>query len=467
MKSNYLFYILFLVSGVGFAQCIGTFQFPSSATVSLNDGSVQQITDCNFGGDFTNINGLTVGGDYKFSSSIVTDYITLTDGSDNVIASGLVPLVVNAIEFSDIKFNIHSSASCGEQSSCRITTIQCTSCTPAPAPDCATNPNPVDGALNVPFGNVTFSWDAPTTGPTPTSYHIYAGESPTGDDFVIIATVATTSVLLNIGDYDFQYYWMVKPVNSSTEAVGCAIWTFTSEMVPDPPVNDNVCDAIPLTLENPSSGGAYSNISATIQTGESGGSCWFIGDPASESVWFTFVAPTSGEVRITTVYNDGSLNDIQMTLYSLTDCSDFSTFTELACDEDDDANVDPNAGVRSLIEYTALTPGNTYYIQVDGYSNNVGTFDIGVFDLNLLSITDVESNLSFTYFPNPVQNELILKAQSNIQDVTIYNMLGQEVLRTAPNALESNVNMAELQTGAYFVKVSINDAVETIRIIKQ
>ncbi|SFN76215.1 Por secretion system C-terminal sorting domain-containing protein [Bizionia echini] len=72
----------------------------------------------------------------------------------------------------------------------------------------------------------------------------------------------------------------------------------------------------------------------------------------------------------------------------------------------------------------------------------------------------------FTYYPNPVQNTLTLKGVSNINNVAVYNMLGQEVLRTAPNTMASEVDMSNLQTGAYFVKVTIGGATKTIRVIK-
>ena len=49
----------------------------------------------------------------------------------------------------------------------------------------------------------------------------------------------------------------------------------------------------------------------------------------------------------------------------------------------------------------------------------------------------------------------------------MHYMLGQEVLRTAPNNVNSTVDMSAFQTGAYFVKVTINDRTETIRVIKQ
>ena len=84
-----------------------------------------------------------------------------------------------------------------------------------------------------------------------------------------------------------------------------------------------------------------------------------------------------------------------------------------------------------------------------------------------LSVETVENQAAFTYYPNPVKNTLTLNAQSNIEMVTMYNMLGQEVLRTSPNTINSEVDMSNLQTGNYFVKVTINDTVQTIRVIKQ
>ncbi|TYB77199.1 T9SS type A sorting domain-containing protein [Bizionia myxarmorum] len=72
----------------------------------------------------------------------------------------------------------------------------------------------------------------------------------------------------------------------------------------------------------------------------------------------------------------------------------------------------------------------------------------------------------FTYFPNPVTNSLSLRGVQNIQNVAVYNMLGQEVLRTVPNNAASDIDMSNLQTGAYFVKVTIENTTKTIRIIK-
>ena len=75
--------------------------------------------------------------------------------------------------------------------------------------------------------------------------------------------------------------------------------------------------------------------------------------------------------------------------------------------------------------------------------------------------------MDFTYYPNPVNDQLTIKAQRNVENVTVFNMLGQVVLRQSPNSLECVVNMAEMQTGAYFVRVSIGNTTETVRVLKK
>jgi len=45
-------------------------------------------------------------------------------------------------------------------------------------------------------------------------------------------------------------------------------------------------------------------------------------------------------------------------------------------------------------------------------------------------------------------------------------MLGQTVITSTPNTNDSTVDMSALQTGAYFVQVSINNTLNTVRVIK-
>jgi len=84
-----------------------------------------------------------------------------------------------------------------------------------------------------------------------------------------------------------------------------------------------------------------------------------------------------------------------------------------------------------------------------------------------LSTAEFNSESLFAYYPNPVNDNLTLKAQKEISNVSVYNMLGQEVYRNAPNSVDNLVNMSDLQSGAYFVKVTIDNVTETIKVIKK
>jgi hypothetical protein len=83
-----------------------------------------------------------------------------------------------------------------------------------------------------------------------------------------------------------------------------------------------------------------------------------------------------------------------------------------------------------------------------------------------LGIDDVNPVSSFNFYPNPVNDMLTIKAQASIESVTVYNILGQAVIRSTPNTNDCKVDMSKFDSGAYFVQVSINNTLNTFRVIK-
>lgn len=83
-----------------------------------------------------------------------------------------------------------------------------------------------------------------------------------------------------------------------------------------------------------------------------------------------------------------------------------------------------------------------------------------------LSVAD-QAFENFTFYPNPVANTLTLKAGNEIQNVAIYNMLGQEVININPNTPTPSINISNLQTGTYLMKVSIDGNMKTYRLLKK
>ncbi|NND51562.1 MAG: T9SS type A sorting domain-containing protein, partial [Flavobacteriaceae bacterium] len=175
-------------------------------------------------------------------------------------------------------------------------------------------------------------------------------------------------------------------------------------------------------------------------------------------VWYTFVAADTDASIETTI--TGASDQANVAVYSSIDCSQLDV-DSIACS-------DGNGG--ESIDLTGLTPAATYYVRVwsDGVvpaTRAEGTFDI-VVNNALLGTESFDVN-GFEYFPNPVNDNLTLRSLSNIQNVAVYNMLGQEVMKLTPNTVNAEVDMRSLSQGSYFVKVTINDATDTIRIIKK
>ncbi|MFC4634455.1 T9SS type A sorting domain-containing protein [Dokdonia ponticola] len=74
---------------------------------------------------------------------------------------------------------------------------------------------------------------------------------------------------------------------------------------------------------------------------------------------------------------------------------------------------------------------------------------------------------SFEFFPNPAQNEVRINAETAIQDITIFNLVGQKVATYFVNATASTIDISHLTTGAYIMQVSSNTNVGTFKLIKE
>jgi hypothetical protein len=96
----------------------------------------------------------------------------------------------------------------------------------------------------------------------------------------------------------------------------------------------------------------------------------------------------------------------------------------------------------------------------------------GIPDLDLargiaLSV-DEELIEDFSFYPNPVKNELNIRIPSLITqaEVSIYNQLGQQVLNQ-PITASKIINVSNLYAGIYLVRFSGQDISKTIKFIKQ
>jgi len=70
-------------------------------------------------------------------------------------------------------------------------------------------------------------------------------------------------------------------------------------------------------------------------------------------------------------------------------------------------------------------------------------------------------------YPNPVKNTLNIEASGTIQKVSVYNLLGQEVMTANPKGNSATLQTSALQKGVYMVTTDIDGKVSTSKVVKE
>jgi len=238
------------------------------------------------------------------------------------------------------------------------------------------------------------------------------------------------------------------------------VWTSAAlNQVSCPEANDLCANAVALTV-----GAAFadyavvgSNISATRNAADPLPTCDASGFANNgKDVWFSVAVPASGTLTLETKTNAGTtLTDTGLQVYSGT-CGNI---VSLGC------NADDGDGNFSKLSLTALTPGEVLLARVWGYDGTSGTFMISAHDVSLSSSQFDKDG--FRAYPNPVKDVLNLTYMQNISNVEVFNMLGQQVLVKAINATQGQLDMTNLSMGSYLVKITADNQVKTLKVIKQ
>ena|SRR5690606_3853694 len=81
-----------------------------------------------------------------------------------------------------------------------------------------------------------------------------------------------------------------------------------------------------------------------------------------------------------------------------------------------------------------------------------------------LSVND-EVVSTVSVYPTKVSESFNVTAKSNIKEVSVFNTVGQQVVKVAPNATTAQVNVAKLPSGVYVVKTVTDKEIKTTKIV--
>jgi hypothetical protein len=73
----------------------------------------------------------------------------------------------------------------------------------------------------------------------------------------------------------------------------------------------------------------------------------------------------------------------------------------------------------------------------------------------------------FVYYPNPVNDDLNIRARENISIINVYNAIGQLVMTKRPSEIATKLEMSTLASGMYLVQLEAGTLKENFKIFKK
>jgi hypothetical protein len=116
------------------------------------------------------------------------------------------------------------------------------------------------------------------------------------------------------------------------------------------------------------------------------------------------------------------------------------------------------------IPSTQLLANTTYYATqtVNGCTSSTSL----AVTITTLANQDFDMT-QFTLYPNPVIDLLNISYSQDMTSVKIFNMVGQQLLSKQINSNSTQIDMSGYANGAYFIQVTTENAMKTVRVIKK
>ena len=97
-----------------------------------------------------------------------------------------------------------------------------------------------------------------------------------------------------------------------------------------------------------------------------------------------------------------------------------------------------------------------------------GEADVDAFEVCPLTLSTIDFNQAeFNVYPNPTNSNWNVSSNKNITKITVYDVLGKQVLFSTPNSQNIVINASSLNPGLYFTRMEGVNGTKTIKLIKE
>ena len=85
---------------------------------------------------------------------------------------------------------------------------------------------------------------------------------------------------------------------------------------------------------------------------------------------------------------------------------------------------------------------------------------------NALANTTFESDIDYTYWPNPVKGNLNISARLNLSEVLVHNLEGRLLFQKQINKPDAQVDLSTFARGTYFFTLKFGEREAHFKVIK-
>lgn len=312
--------------------------------------------------------------------------------------------------------------------------------------------------INEDCGNFAslFQWSAVENAD---GYRVTIGTTPGGNDVVNNQDIGNIIAANFTGVYNTTYYYTITPYNLLGNAVDCAEGTFATAST------GCYCSSVPTSndgdgITNVIIGDDEFSIPDVTYADKTGEATVALAKDAETNLIITFATGYTYDANIWIDFNDNYTFEASERVHSAESTSAIPT--------DLDASFTlPASATLGVHRMRIGTADSGQYTPNPCYSGSYGvTLDFTVEVFDTLSNAQFD-NGSFKVYPNPVKDILNLSYSQNITNVGIFNMLGQQVITKSVNATQDQIDMSDLSSGTYLVKVTAGSEVKTLKVVKQ
>lgn len=398
--------------------------YPLGTFTPSCSGTAELIVNDAWAGEYANVT-IVSNRSYTFSSSVTTDYITITNAAGStVLAHGLSPLSWNSSANNGVfRYYLHTNASCGGQEINRSRFITCQA--PGVCAD-PTNINIIFATAN----SASFLWTP--ANPAPANgyqYYVTTASTPPNTSTVPTGTVVnqTTVNVFGLLPNTLYYFWLRS---NCTPTPGAWIsGGFVTTQGNSTFCNTAVYGQYPATTFSPTCSGTNETIVDNARAGEYA---------------LLNIVPNKQYTFISSVTSD------YLTITN-------STGTALIV-----------SGLSPLTWNSGSTSGVLrYYLHADGACSFENANRIRSVRCDTSLDIDNSIHSQFKVYPNPTQSMVTISGLQTILKVDIVNCLGQQVGSQLAMTEQVSVDLSSFRIGIYYLKVHTREGTQTLKVIRQ